>query len=224
MFDQAKFPNNVSQSVSYRGREDFPSVLHAPDDVVVDVVDACPGMNIFTHTDIIVRKCQEVNYHHCFILYIYFQIYIAGAFLSDTSNRDFPRPFIKQAEADREANDAKMESEMQIAQKRNELAIKQAELKKDADIKQAEADAAYKIQEREQAKTLETADVNAQIARAEREAELKEKQVLIAKQALDAEVRAQADAERYSKSPFSYFSVLRNVTINGSAFTGAWKM
>jgi flotillin len=104
---------------------------------------------------------------------------------------------IKQAEADREANDAKMESEMQIAQKRNELAIKQAELKKDADIKQAEADAAYKIQEREQAKTLETADVNAQIARAEREAELKEKQVLIAKQALDAEVRAQADAERY---------------------------
>ena len=82
-------------------------------------------------------------------------------------------------------------------EKQNELAIRQAELKKDADIKKAEADAAYEIQAKEQSKALETADVNAQIARAEREAELKEKQVLIAKQALDAEVRAQADAERY---------------------------
>ena len=105
MFDQAKFPNNVSQSVSYRGREDFPSVLHAPDDVVVDVVDACPGMNIFTHTDIIVRKCQEVSYHHCFILYIYLQIYIVVAFISDTSNRDFPRPFIKEVDCVESFND-----------------------------------------------------------------------------------------------------------------------
>ena len=92
---QADLDKQVSQSVSYRGREDFLSVLHAPDDVVVDVVDARSGVNIFTHTDIIVCKCTEVNYHHCFILYIYFQIYIAGAFISDTSNRDFPRPFIK---------------------------------------------------------------------------------------------------------------------------------
>ena len=92
---QADLDKQVSQSVSYRGREDFPSVLHAPDDVVVDVVDARSGVNIFTHTDIIVCKCPEVNYHHYFILYIYFQIYIAGAFISDTSNRDFPRPFIK---------------------------------------------------------------------------------------------------------------------------------
>ena len=92
---QADLDKQVSQSVSYRGREDFLSVLHAPDDVVVDVVDARSGVNIFTHTDIIVCKCPEVNYHHCFILYIYFQIYIAGAFISDTSNRDFPRPFLK---------------------------------------------------------------------------------------------------------------------------------
>lgn len=92
---QADLDKQVSQSVSYRGREDFLSVLHAPDDVVVDVVDARSGVNIFTHTDIIVCKCPEVNYHHYFILYIYFQIYIAGAFISDTSNRDFPRPFIK---------------------------------------------------------------------------------------------------------------------------------
>lgn len=104
---------------------------------------------------------------------------------------------VKQAEADQAANEARVNAEKQIAEKQNELAIRQAELKKDADIKKAEADAAYEIQAKEQSKALETADVNAQIARAEREAELKEKQVLIAKQALDAEVRAQADAERY---------------------------
>ena len=104
---------------------------------------------------------------------------------------------VKQAEADQAANEARVNAEKQIAEKQNELAIRQAELKKDADVKKAEADAAYEIQAKEQSKALETADVNAQIARAEREAELKEKQVLIAKQALDAEVRAQADAERY---------------------------
>ena len=104
---------------------------------------------------------------------------------------------VKQAEADQAANEARVNAEKQIAEKQNELAIRQAELKKDADIKKAEADAAYEIQAKEQSKALVTADVNAQIARAEREAELKEKQVLIAKQALDAEVRAQADAERY---------------------------
>ena len=104
---------------------------------------------------------------------------------------------IAKAEADQAANEARVNAEKQIAEKQNELAIRQAELKKDADVKKAEADAAYEIQAKEQSKALETADVNAQIARAEREAELKEKQVLIAKQALDAEVRAQADAERY---------------------------
>ena len=104
---------------------------------------------------------------------------------------------VKQAEADQAANEARVNAEKQIAEKQNELAIRQAELKNDADIKKAEADAAYEIQAKEQSKALETADVNAQIARAEREAELKEKQVLIAKQALDAEARAQADAERY---------------------------
>ena len=104
---------------------------------------------------------------------------------------------VKQAEADQAANEARVNAEKQIAEKQNELAIRQAELKKDADVKKAEADAAYEIQAKEQSKALETADVNAQIARAEREAELKEKQVMIAKQALDAEVRAQADAERY---------------------------
>ena len=104
---------------------------------------------------------------------------------------------IAQAEADKAANEARVLSDTQIAQKNTELEVKKAELKILSDTKQAEADAAYLIQEQEQQKTIETARVNAQIARAERDAELKKQEVEIAKQTLDAEIRAQADAERY---------------------------
>lgn len=104
---------------------------------------------------------------------------------------------IAKAEADKAANDARVISDTEIAQKNTELAVKKAELKKLSDTKNAEADAAYSIQEHEQQKSIETARVNAQIAKAERDAELKKQEVEVAKQKLDAEIRAQADAERY---------------------------
>ncbi|MBC8536143.1 flotillin family protein [Feifania hominis] len=122
------------------------------------------------------------------------QIKKSAAIAKAQADRDVA---IEQAKANKEANDAKVESEMQIAQKQTELAIRESELKKQADIKQAEADAAYRIQEQEQQKTIETSTVNAQIAKTEREAELKNKEVEVAKQTLDAEIRAKADAERY---------------------------
>lgn len=88
---------------------------------------------------------------------------------------------IAQAEADKAANEARVLSDTQIAQKNNELEIRRAELKIISDNKKAEADAAYKIQAQSQQKSIETETVNAQIAR----------------QRLDAEIRAQADADRY---------------------------
>lgn len=102
---------------------------------------------------------------------------------------------IAQAEADKAANEARVLSDTQIAQKNNELEIRRAELKIISDNKKAEADAAYKIQA--QQKSIETETVNAQIARAERDAELKKQEVEIARQRLDAEIRAKADADRY---------------------------
>lgn len=96
---------------------------------------------------------------------------------------------IAQAQAAKASNDAKVESEMQIAQKLNDLSIRKAELKVQEDTKKAEADAAYTIQQQEQQRSIETATVNAQIAKAEREAELKNKEVEVKKQSLDAEVR-----------------------------------
>ena len=104
---------------------------------------------------------------------------------------------IAQAEADKAANDARVLADTQIAQKNTELEITRAELKITSDTKKAEADAAYTIQEQEQQKSIETARVNAQIAKAERDAELKKQEVEIAKQKLDADIRAQADAQRY---------------------------
>ena len=104
---------------------------------------------------------------------------------------------IAQAEADKAANEARVLSDTQIAQKNNELEIRRAELKIISDYNKAEADAAYKIQAQSQQKSIETETVNAQIARAERDAELKKQEVEIARQRLDAEIRAKADADRY---------------------------
>ena len=55
--------------------------------------------------------------------------------------------FPSQAQAAKASNDAKVESEMQIAQKLNDLSIRKAELKVQEDTKKAEADAAYTIQQ-----------------------------------------------------------------------------
>lgn len=106
---------------------------------------------------------------------------------------------IAQAEADKEANDARIISETEIEQRNNELEIRKAELKIVADAKKAEADAVYAVKEQEQRKNIETAKVNADIASAERSAVLKKQEVEVMKQKLDAEIRAQADAERYKQ-------------------------
>ena len=116
---------------------------------------------------------------------------------------------IAEAEAQRVANESEVLSKTEIAQKNNDLAIKQAELKVISDTKQAEADAAYEIQKQEQQKSIETATVNAQIAKAEREAELKAKEVEVAKNVLDAEIRAQADADRYRQEQIAQADLFR---------------
>ena len=104
---------------------------------------------------------------------------------------------IAEAEAARAANEAKVQSDMQISSRQNELIIRRAELKKESAVKQAEADAAYRIQEQEQQKAVQAATVNAQIIRAEREAELKLKEVEVKQQQLDADIRKVADANKY---------------------------
>ncbi len=106
---------------------------------------------------------------------------------------------IAQAQARKEANDAAVMSETEISIKQNELAIKKAELKTVEDTKKAQADAAYKIQEEEQRKSIEVTATNANIARQEREVELKMREAEVQEQTLNANIRKQADAERYKQ-------------------------
>ena len=104
---------------------------------------------------------------------------------------------IAQAEANKAANDARVQADTEIAQKNNELAIRQSELKVISDTKKAEADAAYEIQKQAQEKNIQIATVNAAIAKAERDSELKKQEVAVMQQALDAEINKKADAEKY---------------------------
>lgn len=92
-----------------------------------------------------------------------------------------------------------MNAASEIAKKQNELAIRKAELKREADIKQAEADAAYTIQEEEQRKTVEITTANANIAKQEKEILLKQREAEVMEQALDAQVKKKAEAEKFAK-------------------------
>lgn len=103
-----------------------------------------------------------------------------------------------QSKAKQEANDAKIDAETKIAERNNELAIKQAELKKIADAKQAEADAAYTIQQEQSRKSIELATADANIMKQEKEIEIKRKEVEVKEQSLDAEIRKQAEAEKFA--------------------------
>ncbi len=106
---------------------------------------------------------------------------------------------IAQAQAKKDANDVQVTADLEIAQKKNELAIKEAALKEEADTAKAKADAAYEIQKQEQQKAIETNTVNAQIAKAEREAELKAKEVAVQERTLEATVKKQAEADKYKE-------------------------
>ncbi len=104
-----------------------------------------------------------------------------------------------QANAKREANEAEVNAASEIAKKQNELAIQKAELKKASDVKQAEADAAYRIQEEEQRKTVEITTANANIAKQEKEILLKQREAEVMEQALDAQVKKKAEADKFAK-------------------------
>ena len=105
---------------------------------------------------------------------------------------------IAQAQAAMAANEAQVKADQEIARRQNELNIQKAELKKSEDAKRAEADAAYEIQQQEQRKTIETTTANANLAKMEKEIELKERSVAIKERMLEAEIKKQAEAEKYA--------------------------
>ena len=106
---------------------------------------------------------------------------------------------IAQAQANKEANDAEIASQTEIAKKNTEFAIQKAELQKQADTEQARADAAMAIEAENQRKIQEIATANANLAKQEKEIELKAREVEIKERALEAEVKKTAEAQKYAE-------------------------
>lgn len=105
---------------------------------------------------------------------------------------------VAEQEAKKVANDVRVKTETEIAERNNELAIKTAELKAVSDAKKAEANAAYAIQEQEQQKTINIKTVDAQIEQTKREQILSQERIKITENQLKAQVNAQSDAAKYN--------------------------
>jgi flotillin len=106
---------------------------------------------------------------------------------------------VAQAQADKEANDAKVAAATEIAQRQTEFAIKKADLQKTADTAQAKADAAKAIEAENQRKAREIAEADANLARQEKAIELQEREVAIQERKLEAEVKKTAEAKKYAE-------------------------
>lgn len=117
----------------------------------------------------------------------------AAAISKANAERDIS---VAQSQAKKEANDAAVAADLEIAQKQNDLAVKKANLQKIADTERAIADAAYKIQEQKQRKEIEIANAEANIAQQEKEIEVREKMVTVRQKELEAEIQKKAEAER----------------------------
>lgn len=105
---------------------------------------------------------------------------------------------VARAENAKQANDAKVKAQEEIAVRNADLAQKQAALQRTVDTEQARADAAKQIEAENQRKLRDVAATDANIAKAERETALKQKQIELKEYELDAVVRKQADAEKYA--------------------------
>ena len=104
----------------------------------------------------------------------------------------------EQAKNEQLANQAEVDSQLAIAERENNLRIQLAELKTVSDQKQADANIAGRIQEENRRRELEQATVDANIARREREAELAAKEVAIQERKLEAQIKKEAEAQRYA--------------------------
>lgn len=116
---------------------------------------------------------------------------------------------IAEAENAKQSNDAKVQAQEEIAERQNALDLKKATLKAKADTENAKAAAAESIESERQRQLRDVAATNANIARAEREAELKQKEIQLKEYELDALVRKQADAEKYSAEQKAQAELIR---------------
>lgn len=120
----------------------------------------------------------------------------AAAISKANAERDIS---VAQSQAKKEANDAAVAAELEIAQKQNDLAVKKANLQKISDTEKAIADAAYEIQKQTQQKEINVAQAEAEVAKQEKEIEIRERMVMVTEKELKAEIEKKAEAERQAQ-------------------------
>lgn len=103
---------------------------------------------------------------------------------------------VAQSQAKKEANDAAVAADLEIAKKQNGLSVAKSDLKKLEDTKRAEADAAYEIQKQTQQKQINITQAEAEVARQEKLIEVREKAVAVKQKELEANVIKTAEAEK----------------------------
>ena len=120
----------------------------------------------------------------------------AAAISKANAERDIS---VAQSQAKKEANDAAVAAELEIAQKQNDLAVKKANLQKISDTEKAIADAAYEIQKQTQQKEINVAQAEAEVAKQEKEIEIRERMVMVTEKELKAQIEKKAEADRQAQ-------------------------
>ncbi|MBM7613499.1 flotillin family protein [Alkaliphilus hydrothermalis] len=105
---------------------------------------------------------------------------------------------IKTANANREGEHARLVSEAQIAESAKEKELKVQAYRKDQQTETAKADLAYEIEASKVQQEVEKEKMQVQIVKKQKEIELAEQEALRRERELDATVKKQAEAEKFS--------------------------
>jgi len=105
----------------------------------------------------------------------------------------------KQVNLQKEIDIKKLDIELEISEKNNKLKLRQAELKKIEDQKRAEAEIAFEEATLAKRRSFEIAQSQARLDKEERELKVKEKAAQVTEQVLEAEIKKTAEAEKYKQ-------------------------
>lgn len=105
---------------------------------------------------------------------------------------------IKTAEANRQGEQARLVAETQIAEAAKEKELKVQAYRKDQETEKAKADLAYEIEASKVQQEVEKEKMQVQIVRKQKEIELAEQEALRRERELEATIKKQSDAEKYS--------------------------
>ena len=112
------------------------------------------------------------------------------------ANRDAQ---VAKAKAREDGQKADFVADANIAEGQKNMEVKKALYKQEQDMKKAEADQAYSLQQAIALQKVKAEEMNVQIVERDKRIELEAKEIARREKELDANIKKQADAERYAK-------------------------